>query len=250
MNNNFKIGIIGGNGNMGKSLIKFFKSNNHEVFFSDKNTKITNKEVAKLSDIIVIAIPLNCYENVLNEISKELTYEKILMDIGSLKREQVEIMKKYHKGEILATHPLFGPEKNFYGDENSIVVCKINSSFKTEFIIKLFKKNKLNVIELTPDEHDRIMAYIHGFYYLINVSYLSILKEEFASIKNIQNLMTTSFSKYIDSLQHVFNTQDWLIELIAYKNPFINNVIEQFSSQLNKKANLKEIREFLNERIS
>ena len=250
MKDNFKIGIIGGNGSMGRSLVKFFESYNQEVIFSDKDSEFTNREVTKLSDIVIIAVPLNCYEEVLSEINRELTLEKVLMDIGSLKKNQVEIMKKYHKGEILATHPLFGPEKNFYGDENSIVVCKIKPTIKTEFIIELFKKNKLNVIEITPDEHDRIMAYIHGFYYLMNVSYLNILKEEFASIKNIENLMTTSFSKYIDSLQHVFNTQDWLIELIAYKNPFIDEVIAKFSSQLSKKVNLKEIREFLNERFS
>ena len=159
-------------------------------------------------------------------------------------------MKKFHNGEILATHPLFGPEESFFGSENTIVVCRINPSYRSKFIIELFKRNKLNVVELTPQEHDRLMAFIHGFYYLMNITYLETLKQEFESIKNIKNLMPTSFKNYVKSLENIFNTQDWLIEKIAYENPYIDEVVERFINILGKRRDLKRIREFLDEKVN
>ena len=182
MKNNFVIGIIGGNGKMGKSLENLFEKERFNVLISDKDTALTNQELVKKSDIIILSIPLKYYKIVLEEIKDKLTKDKLLMDIGSLKEREVNLMKNYHNGEILATHPLFGPEKNFYGKENSIVISKINPGIKTEIILKNFEKNKLNIIELSPSEHDRIMAYIHGFYYLMNITYLKILKDEFKSL--------------------------------------------------------------------
>ena len=245
MKSDFNIGIIGGNGQMGKSLIDFFKRNGKKVIFSDKNTEISNKKVAKNSDIIILAIPLKYYKDVLDEIHEFLTEDKLLMDIGSLKEEQGKLMKNYHSGEILATHPLFGPEKKFKGNENSIIICKINSGDKTDFLIDLFKNEGLNIIEMSPDEHDEIMAYIHGFYYLMNITYIDILKEKFGKISKIEKIMTTSFQKYILGLENIFNTKDWLIELIAYENRYIEKVAKNFKEKLGERVNLWEVREFL-----
>ncbi len=247
MKSDFRVGIIGGNGEMGKSLRKFFNSHGVDVIFSDINTDISNIDVVKDSDIIILAIPLENYFKVLNEIKDFLSKEKLLMDIGSLKEEQIKLMQNYHSGEILGTHPLFGPEKEFKGKENTIIICKVKYGEKSKFIIDFFEKNNLKVVELSPSKHDKIMAYIHGFYYLINITYLEILRDEFHNIKNLKNFMTTSFSKYVESLENIFNTQDWLIDLISYKNPYINEVVSKFKEKLGKRVNIPEIREFLNE---
>ena len=248
MKSDFRVGIIGGNGKMGKSLRKFFEEFGIDVIFSDVDTELTNKDVVKSSDIVILAVPLEKYVNVLNEVKDYLNDEKLLMDIGSLKKEQTELMKKYHSGEILATHPLFGPEKEFKGNENSIIICKVKYGDKSKFIKDLFEKKDLKVVELSPQEHDKIMAYIHGFYYLMNITYLDLLKCKFHTIQNLKNIMTTSFRKYVESLENIFNTQDWLIDLISYENPYINKVIFEFKEKLGKKVNISEIREFLNER--
>ena len=58
-------------------------------------------------------------------------------------------------------------------------------------------------------------------------------------------MKTTSFSRYIDALWHIFNTQDWLIETISYKNRAINEVIEKFKKNLGTKIDLEEIRKFI-----
>ena len=245
MKNNFKIGIIGGKGKMGSSLKKFFQTKNIFVAVSDENSELSNIDIVKISDIVILAIPLTYYEKVLAEIEKYLNGTKILMDIGSLKLRQVNLMKKYFKGEILATHPLFGPEKNFMGKENNIVIHKINPGPKTEFILKLFSESRLNILEISPEKHDEVMAYIHGFYYLLNISYSKLLSDKFKEISLLNNYETTSFQTYLKNLDNIFNTGDLLIELIAYENPYIEKVKKDFFSLMNNRVNLKKIREFL-----
>ncbi len=246
MKNDFIVGIIGGNGRMGVALNDFFKSKKVETIVSDINLKISNKELTKNADIVVISTPVTIYEKILEEIYEELNEDKMLMDIGSLKFREVAIMKKYFSGEILATHPLFGPEKRFKGKENNIVISRFNSSEKTEFVLKLLRENQLNIIEMTPEEHDKTMAYIHGFYYLMNITYIEILQNNFKSFGKIKDLKTTSFSKYIENLKNnIFNTQDSLIELIAYENPFIKEVVDEFHKNLFKKVDFSKLKGFL-----
>ena len=108
-------------------------------------------------------------------------------------------------------------------------------------------ESKLNIIEITPEEHDEIMAYIHGFYYLMNVTYVKLLKDKFGKISALDNYKTTSFQAYLNSLDNVFNTGDSLIELIAYENSFNEKVKEEFFSLMKRKINLKDVREFLYE---
>jgi prephenate dehydrogenase len=247
LKSDFIVGIIGSGGRMGAALNKFFINRKVKTVTSDIGSTISNKDLAKESDIVILAVPLTSYEAVLEEIKDSLNNEKMLMDIGSLKFREVKLMKKYFQGEILATHPLFGPEKGFKGKENNIAVCKINSKGKTDFILNMFRKSGLNIIEMTPEEHDRTMAYIHGFYYLMNITYIGILKDNFKSFDKIKNLTTTSFSKYIENLNNnVFNTQDSLIELIVYKNPFIREAVNEFHEKLFKKIDFKELKGFLN----
>ncbi len=246
MKSDFTIGIIGGNGRMGNALREFFVERGLKTIVSDKGTEISNKELVNKSDIIILAIPLNVYEQVLLDIKDNLNNSKMLMDIGSLKSKEVDLMRKYFKGEILATHPLFGPEKKFRGRENNIVVYKLNSKKKTEFVMNLFVDSNLTIIEMSPEEHDLTMAYIHGFYYLMNVTYINILKDKFKSFDKISKLTTTSFSKYISNLkENVFNTQDSLIELIAYDNPYIKEVVDKFHNSLFEKVDLKTLKGFL-----
>ncbi len=244
MKSSFKIGIIGGNGAMGSSFRNFLDNKGLDYIFSDNETDYSNIDVVKFSDIVILSISLGNYERILKEISPYLKKGKLLVDFGSLKLESVKLMKFFFDGEILATHPLFGPDKNFFGEGNSIVISKTDPSEKTDFIISLFKENKLNIVELSPEEHDEIMAYIHGFYYLMNITYIDILKNKFQNIDKLEAFKTTSFKSYLNSLNNIFNGKDELIKFISYSNPYIDKVKNEFINKLGKDINIGDLRNF------
>jgi prephenate dehydrogenase len=121
LKSDFKIGIIGGNGEMGKSFKNFFNRNGINVLISDIGTKYSNIDIVQKCNIIILSVPLNKYEEILIEIAEYLKNdEHLIMDIGSLKLNPLITIKKYFSGEILATHPLFGPDKKFQAGENIV----------------------------------------------------------------------------------------------------------------------------------
>jgi len=240
------VGIIGGNGQMGRTLKNFLCKNNVKVYVSDIGTKYSNSDIVKMSDIVVLSVPLNEYENVLSETEPVMKGRDILlMDIGSLKVKQMLIMKKYFKGEILGTHPLFGPDRNF--SEGCVtVVCKTDScSDKTQFIIDLFNANKIKTLEMSSNEHDELMSYIHSFYYFVNTAYLKLLSKKFGSIEETEEFATTSFKNFKNNLNNIFNTPSWLIEQIIFENPFIGERLNDFKQILECKNFLSEVEEFV-----
>ncbi len=56
------IGIIGGKGQMGKYFADFFKKNGYKVIISDCKTKLSNIELAAKADVVVISVPIRCYQ--------------------------------------------------------------------------------------------------------------------------------------------------------------------------------------------
>ena len=239
MNIKFTIGIIGGNGGMGKALKNFFSRNSLNVLTSDIGSELKNKELAEESDIVILSVPLCEYENVLKDIYASLKSNgtKLLMDIGSLKSKQTQLMKKFFKGPVLPVHPLFGPDKNF-ASGNTIIFCNENTeNDKIKFMENIFIKNGLKTVKMSPKEHDELMSYIHSFYYFINIAYLKLLNKKFGKIEDIDKFATASFQNFKDNLKNIFNTPSWLIETIIFENPFLNERKKDFIDILNTDSN-------------
>ena len=115
-----EIGIIGF-GRFGKLLTKYLSEDFKVYIFnrSDKNEEIkkTNgipaslEEVCK-KDVVIPCVPISQFEETLNEIKGLLKENSLIIDVCSVKEYPVEVMKKIlpEKTQILATHPMFGPD--------------------------------------------------------------------------------------------------------------------------------------------
>ena len=78
------IGIIGGNGKMGCWFKNFFEKNDLKVIISDIETEYSNKEIAEMSDIIIISVPISKVTEVVKEIRNHIKKESLLTDTTSI----------------------------------------------------------------------------------------------------------------------------------------------------------------------
>ena len=59
---------------------------------------------------ILLSVPVESLEEVLQEISPHVQSDQVVMDITSTKEHPVALMHRYvKKGRVLGAHPLFGP---------------------------------------------------------------------------------------------------------------------------------------------
>jgi prephenate dehydrogenase len=185
-------------------------------------------------DYLIFSVPLSSVEEVCKKVQKYISEKTILVDVTSVKVEPLRIIKQYFlNNQILGTHPIFGPQSGKNGIENlPIVLCNVSVEEQKYCEIKNFLSGvlKLKVIEKTPGQHDREMAYVQGLSHFIGRA-LSIMEiEEYET--------ATKSYKQLVSLEHLVGSDSWeLYKTIQNGNPLAKDIRQQFLQTL---ADLEE----------
>lgn len=126
--------------------------------------KTANKE------IVVFAVPLGAFETVLNRAVPFLQENAICFDVCSVKVKPLELMREIlpETVEIIGTHPLFGPQSGRDGIENlRIAFCPVRTENGDKIKNFLSENLKLEVLEKSPEEHDREMAHVQALTHFV-----------------------------------------------------------------------------------
>ena len=159
--------IIGGKSPFGQIFHNLFKKNKFSVKSIGRAEKGKQKKLVAEADIVIVSVPIEKTEKVIKEVLPFVRKDALLADFTSLKVFPTKLMSK-SKGGVLGIHPLFGPlVKNLKGQK--IILCPIKKNKYFTVLEKIFKKEGLSVIKMTPPEHDRRMAYNQALAHLTNI---------------------------------------------------------------------------------
>jgi len=175
-----QIGIIGF-GRFGRLVAQLIRANFGDVrilvFARKKEPGVSEGfEFATLeevcgSDVVIPCVSISSFEEVISSICGKIKPGALLIDVCSVKVYPVQVMMKYIPDsiEILATHPVFGPDSASPGlKELKVIMHGVRiSSAKFDRIKRRCRDIGLVVIEMTPEEHDRLMAYSLAYTHLI-----------------------------------------------------------------------------------
>ncbi|GEM_PF-170711 len=164
------IGLIGF-GRFGKLIISHLKDDfefhvydksNKDKEIKESDAKPSSLEDACNQDIIILAVPISEIGSALKKIKNLIKKDAVMIDVCSVKEHPVKLMKSIlpKHVQILATHPMFGPDTASDSLEGrKIVLCKVRIKENAYSQIKKFlESKKLDVIETTPENHDREIA--------------------------------------------------------------------------------------------
>lgn len=222
------IGIVGGKGKMGNWFKNFFEKEGLKVIISDKDTKLSNKELAKLADIVIVSVPIDITIKVIKEIRESLKKDALFCDLTSLKMEPVREMKKAKSG-VLGMHPLFGPlADNLEGQ--TIVFCPERKNKWVEFLKKIFKKNKAKIIEISPKEHDWQMAFLQSLLHFSNISFSHFLYSQ--NFRPKPSLLTPVFRLQSLVLGRILSQDPKLYGDIEMKNPYFKKFLKKYLKEI------------------
>ena len=194
--------------------------------------KIGTLEQVAACDIIIIGVVVQHFEEITKKIKKFIKPSALVIDVCSVKIKPAKLMQKHlpKAVDILATHPLFGPQSGKNGVKGlKIVVCPIRIKDKNLKKIKSFLKNKLEltILERTPKEHDKQMAYVQGLTHFIGkaISELAIPQSDQATIAYDQLI------RIKDLLEEDSND---LFLTIENENPYAASIRNKFVKKLNE----------------
>lgn len=186
-------------------------------------------------DILILAVPAQHMEGLLRQLAPLLTSRStpaLVIDVASVKVKPIALMRDLlpPETEIIGTHPLFGPQSGKNGIEGlPIAFCPVRASEERIACVRSFLSQtlKLKVLDVSPEEHDRQMAYVQGLTHLVSraAAALELPKTELA---------TVAYRRFAEMSESLAGDSWELFKTIENENPFASEVRNQFMKHLNE----------------
>ncbi len=167
---------------MGRWLAHFLLKEGKEVVITGRNQSklleakeqlgveaATNVEAVKNADVVVLSVPIDNFEAVVEQISPYIRPEQVVVDITSIKVLPVEIMHQHIKtGLVLGTHPMFGPGASSIANHNFVLTPTNDAERALAQKVKDYLEARgARAILMAPSEHDEMMSIILGLCHFI-----------------------------------------------------------------------------------
>jgi len=179
-------------------------------------------------EIVIFAVPLSSFETVLRRAVPFLQTDALCLDVCSVKIKPLELMRAHlpETVEIIGTHPLFGPQSGRIGIEGlRIALCPVRTTQTEKVRAFLADKLKLNVLEKSPEEHDREMAHVQALTHFVARALDELHVEE-------SDLATVSYEELMRAARLVSEDSWELFQTIQQGNPFADTKRKAFIEKL------------------
>ena len=178
--------------------------------------------------IVVLAVPVARLAEAARAILPHLRPGALVIEVCSLKTHPISVLRGILPPgvEILGTHPLFGPQSGEAGIAGlPIVLCPEGpESARVRLAARILRRMGLTVSRMTPEEHDRQMAWVQGLTHLV---------ARLVSRLDMPPLTQTtpSFDHLMRAIAMVSQDSEALFRTITEDNPFVPAVKAQLMAQ-------------------
>jgi chorismate mutase / prephenate dehydrogenase len=192
--------IIGGAGKMGAWFAQFLSSQGFAVEVADPSSssspfpRIDDWRTSRLDhDVIIVATPMKVAADVLTELAAHRP-NALIVDIGSLKSPLRTALKRLVDAgcKVTSIHPMFGPDTRLLSGRH-VVFVDVGVPDATREARALFASTMAEQMEMSLDEHDRLMAYVLGLSHALNLVFFTALAESGELVPRLQTMSSTTF---------------------------------------------------------
>ena len=223
------------------AMLHSLLSKGFEVDVFDKNS-IDNSDVNEVSledalqnETIFIAVPIRDFENLVKDISKKISSGKTVIDVCSVKvfPKKVMLDNLSNETDIIATHPLFGPDS--LKDSGSVMTMEsVRNTFgRYDFWKNYFESQNISIEEISAEEHDIMAARSQGL-----THFVGRVIDDFGTN---QTRIDTEGYKALHKLVNQTCNDTWeLFEDIQNFNPFTEKMISELNESFEKISEIIE----------
>ena len=169
---------------MGRWCANFLLKEGKEVIITGRNERklleakqqlgvdiATNAEAVKRADTVLISVPIDDFEAVIEQICPYIRPKQVIIDITSIKVFPVETMHKHIKtGLVLGVHPMFGPSTKDIAGQNFVLTPTNNQERAlAQKVREYLEARGARITLMTPQEHDEMMTVILGLAHFIAI---------------------------------------------------------------------------------
>ena len=227
------IAVIGGNGNMGKWLERFFRTSGHTVDIIDPSADngFILKDAAN-ADTVVVSVPISAVDGILRKLDGICNADTLIFDITSLKTPFIDTLKNMAKTKkICSVHPMFGPSAVSMSGRN-ILVCDCGDCRAVKEACDLMGVGGGNVNVIDAERHDVYMSYVLGLSHAINIAFFTVLERSGISLRDMKSVASTTYNKMMDTNRSVALENPDLYYEIQHLNGNRDKMLEEFEKSV------------------
>ncbi len=183
---------------------------------------------AAACDVVMLAVPVQAMADVIARIAPVVRPGALVLDVASVKMLPARWMAEAlpESVDIVATHPLFGPQSARSGLQGQpLVICEVRGE-RHHAVAEFGRSLGLKVSLTTAEEHDREMAYVQALTHLIGRTLVNI------RIPN-EELKTSSYQHLLELCALIRDDTKELFFAIQNLNPFAQEITQRFIAEAN-----------------
>jgi prephenate dehydrogenase len=192
---------------------------------------IATKESIFDCDAMFFCVAISAFEDVLKHNQHLFKTGTIYFDTSSVKVYPAQWMQQYipDGAEIIATHPMFGPD-SYYSSERPLPIVMSDIHTRNGHFgewTEYFSRKNMRVEEMSPDEHDKQVAYSQGITHYVGRVLADLNLEP-------KNIGTLGYQKLLEIIDQTCN-DSWLLftDLQRY-NPYTKKMRQDLHQSLEK----------------
>ncbi|OGO43196.1 MAG: hypothetical protein A2Z05_04050 [Chloroflexi bacterium RBG_16_60_22] len=248
-----KIAIIGGAGKMGRWLAEFLLKDGRDVIIADPDeagrletgrrlgvaTTVDNEEAVRSADHVIIAVPIESFEEVLSSVGRHVRPGQAVVDVTSTKTVPVDIMHKYVKaGTVLGAHPLFGPGARNIANKNFVLTPTGEAETALAVRIKSYLEGRgARVALMTPGEHDEMMSLVLGLSHFIALVAADTLLSS-GKLRPMQTAGSSTYKVLLTLIESVLSEDPELYASIQMSLPRVTDFERLFQQKAGEWADM------------
>ena len=231
--------VIGGAGRMGRWLVRFLDGQGFDVFIADAageadgERQFRDWRAAPLdADLIVVAAPIDISRRIIDQMT-ELRPPGLVFDVASIKAPLADSLRAAALAglNICSVHPMFGPDTRLLAGHH-VLLADCGQSGAVEQARALFSETMASLVQVSLDEHDRLMAWVLGLSHALNVTFAAALADSGMDAGRLAAVSSTTFQRQLDIATDVTAENPELYFEIQQLNPYEDGVLDALHQAL------------------
>ncbi|MCB2192223.1 MAG: prephenate dehydrogenase [Deltaproteobacteria bacterium] len=212
------VGIIGAQGRMGAWLRRLLEPAVGRLLTADIKGEPATPEWVASCQMIILAVPVQAVEGVMQAIGPHTDPEGVVVDISSLKQMPLASMLAHARGEVVGAHPLFGPGADSLKEQ--VVFLSQGRGRRWLTWLKRFLRNQgAKAVVMAPERHDHLMAQVQTLRHLLLYAFGWSLMKMGYSPEDDGDISGPWFRELLSMLVHQSGQPAELYADLALHNP-------------------------------
>ena len=197
-------------------------------------------EAVLLSDLVILAIPVNAVEKLLPHILDNIS-RQVVMDVSSTKKGIIDSVRNHiNRGRFVATHPMWGTEYSgpdaavagAFVDKAAIISDKNQSDPDAiDLVEKIYKSLGMHLLYMESEAHDLHAAYVSHISHITSFALANTVLEKEKEEDAIFEMASAGFESTVRLAKS--NPEMW-VPIFMQNRENVLDVLNEHISQLRK----------------